>query len=111
MHSFLSQQTVSLTVNNFTLDDFEASQGTPQGSPYSPLLSAIFTSEILRRAEAWPDGDACFYMDNGAIYIGGVTYRSAIGKAMSYLESICLWLHKFGLHLDEDKTELMFFVP
>jgi hypothetical protein len=110
-HSFLSQRTISLTVNDFTADVFEASQGTPQGSPFSPLLSAIFTAEILRRAEAWPDGDACFYVDDRAIYVGGATYRSAIGKAMSHLESMCLWLCDFGLRLDPDKTELMFFHP
>jgi hypothetical protein len=49
------------------------------------------------------------YVDNGRIYIGGATFGSAIGKAMSYLKTVARWLGDFSLHLDMDKTELMVF--
>jgi hypothetical protein len=108
-HSFMSQQTVQLTFNNSISDTFNAELGTPQGSSFSPLLSAIFTSLILWHAEAWDDGDFCFYIDDSAIYMGGTTFRSAISKAMSHLEMVCNWLKEFRLCLDLEKTRLMAF--
>jgi Arc/MetJ family transcription regulator len=110
-HSFMSQRTVRLSFNGQLLDPFDASSSTPQGSLFSPLLSALFTSPILRRAEQWPDGELCMYIDDGSIYVGGATFGSIIGKAMSYLETVAWWLGDFGLRLDVDKTELMVFRP
>jgi len=46
--SFLSNRQICLSFNNYLSDPFPLDHSTPQGSPLSPIISAIFTSPILK---------------------------------------------------------------
>ena len=47
------------------------SDGSPQGSPLSPILSAIYTFPLLRLAESWNFCSLQLYVDDGSITVAG----------------------------------------
>jgi hypothetical protein len=83
---------VCLSYNSTTHPPFAAASRMPQGSPYSPLLSALYISPLLCCAEEWDDSNLVFYIDNGAIYVAGATYSAAADKAHCCMEEVCCWL-------------------
>src|SRR6266853_2707211 len=67
--SFLTDQTVSLKIGNFISDVFTIHNGTPQGSPLSPILSVFYTAPLLDLASSWHYHDLTLYVNDGAIYV------------------------------------------
>ena len=47
VRDFISRRDIKMAFNNFTTDTIYPDLGTPQGSPLSPILSALVTSPIL----------------------------------------------------------------
>ena len=111
VHSFLSNRHVALHFNGESSLLFAVLNGTPQGSPLSPIISAIYTIPLLRRAERWEvrSGSLQLYVDDGGIVAAGATHRSAIQKAAAHYEDATDWLHRCGLRTDPDKCELIVF--
>ncbi len=110
--SFLSDRTVALSFNEFLGAASPVSDGTPQGSPLSPILSAIYTFPLLRIAERWSHSSLQLYVDDGAVVASGATYRNAAGRAAQAYERVTDWLRRCGLSTDPDKLEfIMFFNP
>jgi hypothetical protein len=68
-HSFLTDQKVCLSFNNFTSDKMGQPVGTAQGSPVSPVLSAIYTSALLRLQDHWNNSTLGMYVDDGVILV------------------------------------------
>ena len=111
IRSFIKDRIICMNFNDFTSDPFHPSHGTPQGSPLSPILSALVTSPLLQRCLDLKHTDLMLYVDNGCIFRSGPTFLSASVKVIEAFSLILTLLHRMGLEVDADKTELMFFTP
>ena len=111
VRSFLSDRLVSLHFNGEQSSLFAVLNGTPQGSPLSPIISAIYTIPLLCLSERWTpgSGSAKLYVDDGGIIAAGATYRSAIQKTAERYEEVTGWLRRNGLRTDPEKCELIVF--
>jgi hypothetical protein len=111
IYSFLTNRTASMRLDSISIEPFSVPDGTPQGSPLSPILSAIFTSYLLSLSSTWAHTSLSLYVDDGAILSVSATPYSATRNAISKLEDTLSWLQINGLTADFDKTELMIFSP
>jgi Reverse transcriptase (RNA-dependent DNA polymerase) len=111
VRSLMADRSVRLQVNDFTSETFRPDSGTPQGSPTSTIISALFTSPLLREAMGWEEADLSLYVNNGAIFASGPTFHSTVAKATQAGSAVFSWLRRFGLTADAEKTEVMFFTP
>jgi len=109
--SFLTQRTASLKIGNHTSDLFHIQHGTPQGSPLSPILSALYTTLLLEITDKWVHRDLSLYVDDGTIYASSATTTAANEAAREGLNQILMWLDANGLSADSNKTELINFYP
>jgi hypothetical protein len=80
--SFLTSCMASLNFGTYTSDPFSITNGTLQGSPLSPVLSAIYTASLLEASNSWTFCDLTLYVDNGAIYATSATTSEATKTAL-----------------------------
>jgi Reverse transcriptase (RNA-dependent DNA polymerase) len=92
----MGDRSVRLQVNDYMSEAFKLDSGMPQGSPTSPIISALFTSPLLREAMGWEEADLSLYVDDRAIFASGPTFHSAIAKATQAGSAVFSWLRRFG---------------
>ena len=109
--SFLTDRSASMRLDATTLTPFKVPDGTPQGSPLSPIISAIYTSFLLSLSFTWMHSSLSLYVDVGAILAISATPKSACENAISKFEQSLRWLNSNGLQADAEKTEIMIFSP
>ena len=107
--SFLSARTATLRGGGHVSDPFEITSGTPQGSPLSPILSAMYTANLLEMTSTWSLRDLTMYVDDGAIYATSATVKGATESAAEGYAQVLNWLYRNGLTADPEKCELMTF--
>jgi hypothetical protein len=111
VQDFMTHQQVSMSFNNHKTDTLEPELGTPQGSPLSPILSALTTGPILRLAESWNDTNLTLYVDDSNIFASGPTYNATADKLSRAAQQVFSWLRDSGFSIDMNKCEMMFFHP
>jgi len=112
VQSFLSDRQVRLSFNGFKSDPITLDHGTPQGSPLSPILSALFTSPLLKLINTtWKCRGLNMYIDDGTIFSCGVTHIHSAELARKGFSEITGWLVRNGLKADPEKSEFISFAP
>ena len=79
--SFLTGRKAAIRVGNYVSEPFPVLNGTPQGSPLSPILSTLYTSPLLDITKIWQHADLSLYVDDGAIYTVSATLKAATESA------------------------------
>jgi hypothetical protein len=108
-HSFLTDRKVCLSFNNFTSDEMGQPVGTPQGSPVSPVLSAIYTSALLRLQDHWNNSTLGMYVDDGVILAHADDWESVDCLLIAWYRHCEEWLRRSNLAIEPDKTEVLYF--
>ena len=107
--SFLQDRKVELTFNGQTTEEQDQPVGTPQGSPVSPVLSALYTSPPLTIPTV---ADGCtmgMYVDDGVIFAEGPDWAS-VNTILRDQYRVCdEWLRQNNLAIEPDKTKLIYF--
>jgi hypothetical protein len=110
-HSFLTGQSVSLKMGSTLSVPCNIHNSTPQGSPLSPILSALYTASLLDLASWWMHRNLTLYIDDGTIFSVSKTTAAATASTVQGLEQALGWLTRNSLSADPAKTELMVFTP
>jgi len=106
MESILSERTVEIINEVNAIESPTVVAGVPQGSPASPILFAIYTSELIQWVEEYVS------VAKGQCYVDDLSWGGT-GRDVNYVVSIperCAapsieWASRQGLQLDTAKTE------
>jgi hypothetical protein len=96
-------------MENYVSPPFPILNGTPQGSPLSPILSTLYTSSLLKMAKDWAHCDLSLYVDDRARYRVLATTMATTDKVRQHFETVLTWLRENSLQADPSKSELMVF--
>jgi hypothetical protein len=108
-HSFLTDRKVRLSFNNFTSDKMGQPVGTPQGSPVSPVLSAIYTAYLLMLPDKWNNSSLAMYVDDGRILAWAEDWESVNRLLIERYQRCETWLRMANLAIEPDKSEVIYF--
>ena len=82
--------------------------GVPQGSPLSPLLYVIYTSDLLRAPSA-PDCELDAYADDLTVVGSGATFLEAEMSAQAEVNRIASWACLWRQRFNPSKSEVLAF--
>lgn len=103
--SFLRDRSFTVTVNGTNSSHRHIPAGLPQGSVISPILYAIFTSDLKIPKNC----DAGYYADDTAIIAAGKQSNSVIRSLAIALTRIDKYFKKWRIKVNNDKTQAILF--
>ncbi|KAL8366303.1 hypothetical protein RB595_004867 [Gaeumannomyces hyphopodioides] len=108
--SFVSDRKYQFKWHN---ESFRASDGLPQGSPWSPVLLTLVLATIVRSPTpvTYTHGSTFTYMDDVAQYSVDHDPEIAARKATMMAWQLSEDLRKAGLKMDPGKTDLLYTPP
>jgi hypothetical protein len=83
--------------------------GIPQGSPLAPVLSIIYTFNVLPCLTDIPNSDLKAYIDDVLLLAVSHSLESNIDRLTRAFNTVINCLEALGLDIDADKTELIHF--
>jgi len=108
--SFLTDRRVTLSFNNAFGDERAQPIGTPQGSPISPILSALYTSPLLKLISEAQSSTLGMYVDDGIIFAYAKEWPEVNHQLRTRYTECQDWLRRSNLACKPDKTELIYFI-
>ncbi|KDQ06268.1 hypothetical protein BOTBODRAFT_181766 [Botryobasidium botryosum FD-172 SS1] len=109
-------------IDGIVSDEFDIEEGIPQGSPLSPALAIIFTSDIkpfVRRYLSKIKGishahleELLMYVNDGLFVLWTGNKWERIAELIPHLlAALNAWANSFGISIDPGKTEVMWLFP
>ena len=102
--SFLTGRTCRLRYQGSPRVFAPVAVGTPQGSPFSPLLFVIYVSRLYHEI---PQGLTLSYLDDFALSVASTSYRRNIQSLQRQYGVLKAWGARLGVGFSIHKTELI----
>ncbi|GFT23253.1 RNA-directed DNA polymerase from mobile element jockey [Trichonephila clavipes] len=105
IHSYLNNRTFNVKYNNVHSSQRPILASTPQGSILSPALYNIYTSDFPT------DNNTTIYLfaDDAAILCTKKTAEDAVIHMQNYIMKLELWLTKWRIAINTEKTNAIVF--
>ena len=107
--SFLDQRAALVEIENTLSKSFTLKSGTPQGSPVSPLLYILYTSDSINSIEEHIQYG--LFADDTTLWTGSNTIKSLKLRLQASANEFYRWCNTWKLQIQPVKTELMYFSP
>ncbi|CAF3093128.1 unnamed protein product [Rotaria sp. Silwood2] len=105
--SFLHNRTAAIEIENVLSRQFNLKSGTPQGSPLSPLLYIIYTSDSMNGLPTHTEHG--LFADDTALWTSSNTMTSLSSRLQQSIDAFESWCKSWKLKLQPTKTELIHF--
>jgi hypothetical protein len=106
---WLSGRQIQFRLDGSMTPERVCSVGIPQGSPLSPILSAIYTAWIADTLKGRGGCSLLMYVDNGALSAFGPTLESNVLVLQQTFSLAVKRLQDVGMPVDKGKCDLMHF--
>ncbi|POS87428.1 hypothetical protein EPUL_001522 [Erysiphe pulchra] len=103
--SFMSNRSATITLDQFTTDEFSLTCRLPQGSPISPILFLLYMEPLFKLFSGINLGSA----DNMCLLARARSITGCGQILQSRLDKVLLHAQELGISFDPEKTELQSF--